>query len=160
MSILAVNSLQDSIAVTQTIYTSRNITVDGIRVHMLKLGVLTDGTITLLVKVNGTTVKTLTKSYTEFNTLGTEWHGMKSWAFDNPLIIKRLPTLTENTIEFVLTISSHTDSDTVFLSIVKSSDVVGTIRHIPAGSYYATYGADSAEDVYNNPYDIELYTLN
>ena len=160
MSILATEQLSNNVPVTQTIYFSNNKVVDGVRVHLLKTGTLVNGTLTLNLKVNGVTETTVTRTYTEINMLGTHWHGMLSLEFDAPLVIRKSPTLETNelTLEFIL--SGHTDSGSIFIALVHSSDVVTDLVHDEGADYFPTYGDDAGIDVWNNPYEIELYTLN
>lgn len=155
--ILATETFEDSIPITQKIFLPRSVLVAGIRTHFLKVGILIDGTLSLLVKVDGVSVTSLSKTFNEINALGANWHGMLSWEFNSPVNIKRNPLSSSAVIEFIFTISSHTDSDSIYTALVHSPDPATAIVHQESGAYFPTYGQDQSQDIWNNPFELELY---
>jgi hypothetical protein len=75
--ILATNSLDNNSPISQKIYLSRSTMIAGFRSHFLKVGSLTDGLLTLDVKVDGVLVTSLTKTYSVMNALGSNWLGVQ-----------------------------------------------------------------------------------
>jgi hypothetical protein len=53
--------------------------------------------------------------------------------------------------------TSHTNSPSVLTALVKSSNPVNELIHNEAEFYFPDYGTDAAQDVWNNPYGLELY---
>lgn len=159
MSILAVKQLQNAVAITQTIYITNNRDLLGCRMHILKAGTLVDGTVTVTFTANSEVIKTITKSYTDFNSLGANWHGMFALDFTTPIPVRINPSVGNLPITITITITGHTDSDTNYLGLVHEDYPTTTLVHDTGASYYPTYGNDHSQDVWNNPFGIEVYSL-
>ena len=157
--ILATRPFYNNEPITQSIYITNNKIIDGVRFHLLKVGNLTDGVLTLDIKVNGSTVASKSRSYIDLNTLGINWHGLASFELQNPCNVKIDPLQSELKIDFTFTLSSYTNSDTLYLALVHETNPITDLRHDVSASYYPTYGEDAGIDVWNNPYGLELYTL-
>jgi hypothetical protein len=158
MSTFATRNMSNNENIPFKIWFKDNRDFIGLRLHIVKVGVLTDGLLTINVTANSQTIATVTKTYQDINLLGTNWHGMLSLPFSAPVPIRIDPTIGQLEVTITATMSSHTDNSTKFIAIVHESDLTVPLVHIPANPYYPTYGSDPASDVWHNSFGMEIYT--
>jgi len=159
MSILAINTLENNVAIIQNIYLTKDQDIIGIRVKLLKVGTLTNGTITMIIKDGSNVLSIVSKSYIDFNSLGSNWYGFYSFLLDNILPISKNSEDTNLKLSFEFKITSHTNSDSNYLALVHEEFPTTELHHLTDQLYYPTYGDDKNADVWNNPYGIEVYSL-
>jgi len=159
MTILATRQFNNNEPISHKIYITRNTTIAGARVHLLKVGSISGAIITMDVKVNGSIIASKVRSNADLNALGTYWHGLLSFELQSPCNVKIDPLNSELLVEFIFTVSSYTNSNTNYLALVHETNPTTPLRHDVSASYYPTYGVSDATDVWNNPYGFELYTL-
>lgn len=146
---LAVDTLDTTKKVTCFFEDSK--TLVGCRIHLIKIGTLTDGDLILTVKVNGNQIYQKSIGYETLNTLGNFWHGFKEFQFDKVQSVKKVSTQEKNIVVFEFS-TTCTMTDTVYLGLVKETLPTTPIEYTvqPIGS--------PEHDIWINPFGFELYT--
>lgn len=155
MTTLATHLLDTTI--TQPIRILSSKVIVGIRINLMKVGVLTNGQLTLNVKYLGNIIKTVAIDYTDLNLLGNYWHGMKAFEFDAPLSIKKLSTSSELVLNLEFS-TTCTQTNDIYLGLIHEPHP-NNVHHLTGEPYYPTYGNDSSRDVWNNPYSVDVVIL-
>lgn len=156
---LAINTLENNSPVTQKLFLNKTASILGVRIHLLKVGVLTDGKLQLRIKINSSTVLEIEKNFTELNQLGNYWHGLFAFPLASPLPINVLPKNGSTLIELEFKMFDHTNSNSNYVALVHSADPTTKIKHNETLDYYSSYGTSPSNDIWNNPYGIEVYTI-
>lgn len=155
MSNFAVCQLEnnDNIDINIRLLRPRNLA--SIRLKMVKYGELVDGDFTLQVVSEGSVLGQSVITYDMFNTVGATYaHGYFNFELENAVRVNVDRTTGYAELTLRLTISNHTNSDDVYMGLVKAHEFKVSDEY---GEYPINADTDSLKSWFS-PYSIELIT--
>jgi len=160
MTTLLTNQCYNDIEQSQKIRLYNSIHLKGLRLHIYKAGILTDGQLTCGIYKNDSLVTESSISFTDLNSISNEyWQGLVLFEFDPILFISIDGEYEE--IEFRFKIENHTDSDINHIDIVRNYEAFKDVSEYKRPPLYGGETNDSLTTEYSNsmPISIELYVV-
>lgn len=158
MSYLAATSFDDSFTTTDIgLRVTEPLMAKGMRIKMLKHGVIADGTLTLEVKdpVNGNILSTVNVTAQDFNNIGATYaHGYIYFEFDEQVGVNLKPSTQFKDLVLTLTMSNHTEDPNNYIALVRQFE----------NPFVEEFGSrppsvSPEDDGWFNPYGIEIYGI-
>ena len=147
MTTLAINTLDNTI--TQKLHIERSSILLGCRIPIIKVGILTDGNLTITLKLNDTQIHQQSITYQELNELGLYWQGMKAFQFPHPISLRKVNRTSLFDLDIEIS-TTCTMSGSIYLGLVKEPHPV---RVANPG---VDFGDNPNRDIWTNPYKIDL----
>lgn len=126
-------------------------TIIGCRIHLIKVGNLPSGNLSLNVKINGTSIYQQSYSNTELNELDLYWHGFKQFQFTKPLSIKKKPGDIKNVVTFEFSTTCSL-TDEIYLGLVREPSPTTDLENTEILTDLPQY------DIWKYPFGFELYS--
>lgn len=156
MSYLAIEQLENNVTVSQEIRLLKSTNLEAIRLNLLKQGILTDGVLSIDIYDGINLLGSMSLSHSELNTVGTNFHGMIRFLPSTVIAIRKLPTQAYLTLTLNIRISSHTDSDSAFIGLIKEPNPI--VEQYNLDNNPNLSDEDPALDIWYRPYGIEIYS--
>ena len=153
MSYLAANIFDDSfttIDITQRV--QKGVSIQVVRIKMIKVGTIADGTLTLDIYDGATLLGSKALTYNDFNRITNNGYGYVAFALDNAIRVNNLPQTTYTELTFRLTMSGHTEDSNNYIGLIREFDdpIIGEHGTRPPSQ------SNPAIDNWYRPFGIEI----